>query len=221
MSVNSRFAELILALKSTGRLRTDVELAELLGTNKNGIGDMKKGRKSVKLSDLAKLKGHFHDLNTNWLMEGNGSMFETVGSIVAEPEVRYNSGIPLVSSRAIAGKGNFVASFANSDIIGRYIVPEWKGVDFLVRVSGKSMEPNYLSGDIIACRILIDQSMIQWNKAHLISTRDQGLIVKRLRPSKNSGHYLCVSDNIDFPPFEIDKKAISGIAIIVGLIRTE
>jgi phage repressor protein C with HTH and peptisase S24 domain len=34
----------------------------------------------------------------------------------------------------------------------RYVIPAFKGADFLIQVKGDSMQPTYYSGDLVACQ---------------------------------------------------------------------
>lgn len=130
-------------------------------------------------------------------------------------------GIPLVSQEAAAGFGSENFAITEQDIKDRYVIPDFNGIDFMIRVKGSSMYPKYSSGDIIACRKLTDRNFIQWNKPHLVATRDQGILVKRLKRSEKVGFLLAVSDNKDYDPFDIPENEITGIAIVVGVIRLE
>ncbi len=133
------------------------------------------------------------------------------------------NGIPLVSATAIGGFGNFEFSIQASDVKGTYVVPKFqdKKIDFMIEVTGSSMYPKYNSGDVVACRIIRESQFIQWNKVHVVATREQGILVKRLKPSANKDCILAVSDNRNYDPFEIPLAEIEGLALVVGVIRLE
>lgn len=83
------------------------------------------------------------------------------------------------------------------------------------------MYPKYSSGDVVACRIIRESNFIQWNKTYVVATKEQGMLCKRLKPSDKESHILAVSDNQEYPPFDIPQAEITGIALIVGVIRLE
>lgn len=91
----------------------------------------------------------------------------------------------------------------------------------MIEVEGSSMYPKYNSGDIVACTIIKESNFIQWNKAHVIATTEQGIIIKRINESQNIDSLIMVSDNASYAPFEVPKEEIIGIAIVVGVIRLE
>ena len=84
-----------------------------------------------------------------------------------------------------------------------------------------SMYPRFKSGDVIACTILHDAKYIQWNRCHVIATREQGILVKRIMPSEQEGCFKIVSDNKDFPPFDLPTEEITGLALVVGCVSLE
>lgn len=143
---------------------------------------------------------------------------------LAEIKTNYKAKpIPLVTEKAAAGFGSGYFSIAEKDVKEYYVVPKFRSchVDFMIEVSGLSMYPHYNPGDVIACTILNDRKFLQWNKCHVIATREQGIIVKRLMPSKREGYLTAVSDNKDYPPFDIPVEEITGIALVVGSVSLE
>lgn len=136
---------------------------------------------------------------------------------------RNPEAIPLVSVQAVGGFAGRDFSIQEHDIEGYYIIPKFRhlDVDFLIEVTGDSMMPRFFPGDIIACSIINNPRFIQWNKPYLIATREDGMIVKRLRRSEEPDCLLAVSDNEDYEPFDIPKSEIDGLARVVGVIHTE
>jgi phage repressor protein C with HTH and peptisase S24 domain len=175
--------------------------------------------KALSSETLATIVTMYSDVNTEWLLTGQGEMLKTEKE--HKPAKPAQGGIPLVAVEAIGGIGSADFKIAESDIVQTYIVPDFSDIHFMLRVKGNSMAPAYMSGDIVACRIIRNPSFIQWGKAHLIATREQGIIIKRLNPGQTDNTYICVSDNPDFSPFLIHHDDITGIALIVGFVRLD
>lgn len=55
----------------------------------------------------------------------------------------------------------------------------------------------------------------------MVATRSHGILVKRLHPAEEDNKLRMVSDNKDYPPFDVNKEEITGIALVVGVIRLE
>ncbi|MBP3377209.1 MAG: LexA family transcriptional regulator [Clostridia bacterium] len=152
-----------------------------------------------------------------------GSGMETMLEAFTETTKRTPGAIPLVSERAIGGFANEHFSIKERDVLAYYVIPKFRylGVDFMIEVFGDSMIPKFYPGDIIACSIINHSRYIEWNKCHLIATIDRGLIVKRLMPGSDEDCYKAISENKDYPPFDIPKDEITGMARIVGVIHLE
>ncbi|MEO9258567.1 MAG: S24 family peptidase [Crocinitomicaceae bacterium] len=178
---------------------------------------------------IADILSIYPDVNPTWLLTGNGKMlFNDItasGQLVAEPIVNYGSdkAIPLVNVNAVAGFGNSNFSVEERDVKEYYVIPKFKNkqIDFMIEVEGSSMYPKYNSGDIVACRIINENKFIQWNKTHVIATKDQGIIIKRLKQGSIDENLLMISDNESYDPFEVNKSDISGVALVIGVIRLE
>ncbi len=168
---------------------------------------------------------YYPEINIEWLLTGKGEMLKKdVPIYKGVPAVKSEEKqIPLVNVRVAAGFGNADFKISEQDVKAYYVIPKFKhrNIDFMIEVTGSSMYPKYNSGDVIACTIIKESSFIQWNKTHVIATQEQGLLVKRLKEGSDKNCLLAISDNESYPPFEIPKSEITGIALVVGVIRLE
>lgn len=174
-------------------------------------------------------------IDPSWLLTGQGNMLTPTESIQQNVESKHEAipimkgmpsdikPIPLVTEHAAAGFGNESFAIEDDDVKDYYVIPKFRfnHVDFMIEVSGLSMYPHFKSGDVIACTILHEAKYIQWNRCHVIATREQGILVKRIMPSENEECFKIVSDNKDFPPFDLPKEEITGIALVVGCVSLE
>ena len=179
------------------------------------IGYMSTIKENITIKTVDKICSVYPYLNKHWLLTGEGAMLKE------EPQINTTNMYPLVDFEAAAGFGSTGFQLKKEDIKDLYRVSDFQSIDFMIRVKGNSMYPKYSSGDIIACRILRETTFIEWNKPHLIDTTEHGLIVKRLRESKKENHVRAVSDNKDYAPFDIPHNEITGIAVVIGVIRLE
>ncbi len=173
---------------------------------------------------MAKFIAKYPNIELEWLITGREPMLkdqERKEVSIASIARTGCEGIPLVSMEVAAGFGSGDFAITDQDIEANYVVPDFNGIDFMIRVKGSSMYPKYSSGDIIACRKLNDSQFIQWNKCHVIATREQGLLVKRLKKGTSEERILAISDNKEYDPFEIPLAEVTGIAIVIGVIRLE
>lgn len=196
---------------------------------KRGFLDSDKLNQAVSDDHITKIIANYPEVSIEWLLTGNGPMLkpskdeQDVEMLACIPNNNKYRQIPFVEQSAIAGFGSADFSLSSQDVKSSYIIPKFKDckIDFMIEIRGSSMYPKYSSGDVIACTIIKESNFIQWNKVHLIATREQGLLVKRLKKASTPNKITAVSDNPDYDPFEIPKEEITGIALVVGVIRLE
>lgn len=151
---------------------------------------------------------------------GNSSTVTSTELPVATPATNPGEGIPLIPIDAMAGVLSGEQTVLEYEC-ERYVVPVFKGADFLIPVKGSSMYPKYSSGDIVACqRVPMTDLFFQWNKVYVIDTT-QGALIKRIKPGSDKDHVLIVSDNEKYDPFELPYSAIHAVALVIGVIRLE
>ena len=210
---------------------SDGKIAKFIATNS-----------SLKSDTLNAIMEKFPHLSIEWLITGQGEMLRSSDTPKHEgttKELRRNyeptssgrpvlkevkkGGLPLIPIDAVAGFNGWDESGISELDCARYDVPDFAAVhaDFLIRVSGSSMYPKYSSGDILACRKIVEVTFIQWGKIYVIDSQ-QGAMVKRLFPIEGDDeHVLCKSDNPNYLPFELPKDEIRSLSIVVGAIRLE
>ncbi|EKT3957662.1 LexA family transcriptional regulator [Flavobacterium psychrophilum] len=214
----------------------NINLSEIISnSNKLEFDKIEEDKKYNKNYNISDTKPNIHEneamnltqshatIGLNAKIKGNKSIMsgfsiEKVREL--DPLGNYEP-IPLVFHEAVAGFGGSAFSLQEHDIQAFYTVPDFKKIDFMIRINGSSMYPKYNSGDVIAVRVLHEKAFIQWNKVHLIATKEQGLLVKRLKKSTNDDNIICASDNKEYDAFEVPWKEIEGVALVIGVIRLE
>lgn len=174
---------------------------------------------------LSKIADNYPQLNLNWLITGKGSMIiSTQNKDSNELPIAHHTdskeGIPLIPINAMVGAFTEDQQIMEYEC-ERFIIPSFKGADFLIGVKGSSMYPRYNSGDIVACkRLNLQDIFFQWNKVYVLDT-DQGPLIKRIKPGTDKGHVTIVSDNKEYEPFELAIDHIYHVALVIGVIRVE
>lgn len=165
---------------------------------------------------LSKIFDAFPDIDINWILTGNST------STIHEPS-RNTQTDSLIDTRpripidASAGSLSIILESITEFQCERLpIIPRFPKYDFTIQVNGDSMEPEFLSGDEIACRFINEKSFIQWGKPHVLDTT-QGVVLKRIFERNKT--ILCRSDNPAYDDFEIPKEDILRIALVVGNVR--
>lgn len=199
---------------------------QMCGLSNAYVKNISKGIGADKLEKILKA---FPDLNREWLLTGEGEMLKhevpaiTTDATPNTPIARKanEGGIPLIPLDAIAGIANGNDTTILEYECERYVIPMFREADFLIPVKGSSMTPKYNSGDLVACkRLSLSDIFFQWNNVYVLST-DQGALIKRIRPTDDDVHILCVSDNKEYEPFVLHRSQIHSISLVVGVIRLE
>ncbi|MBE6338759.1 MAG: peptidase S24 [Lentimicrobiaceae bacterium] len=196
------------------------EFERLIGVSEGVINKTIARNTGLKAETIQKIVEKFPQISLNWILLGEGEMLKSDDKPVAKQTDNPNEGIPLIPVEAMAG-----ALTCDNTILeyecDRYVIPMFKGADFLIPVKGSSMYPKYSSGDIVACqRVDMNNLFFQWNKVYVIDT-NQGALIKRIKPGHDENHILIVSDNEKYDPFELPYSAIHAVALVIGVIRLE
>lgn len=96
------------------------------------------------------------------------------------------------------------------------VISAFPKYDFTIRITGKSMEPEYFAGDEVACLRVNEKQFLQWGRVHVLDTT-QGIVIKRIYDAGES--ILCRSYNSEFPDFSIPKENIRSYNLVVGSLR--
>ncbi len=214
----------------------------MIGSSDGKIAKFMTTNSSLKSDTLNKIMEVFPQLSIEWLIRGEGTMLKRqddpspvsprdnretterqLGENSSAMKPVVSGGLPLIPIDAVAGFNGWDESGVSELDCTCYDVPDFAAVhaDFLIRVSGSSMYPKYSSGDILACRKIVEVTFIQWGKIYVIDSR-QGAMVKRLFEIEDDpDRVLCVSDNEKYPPFKLPKDEIRSLSIVVGAIRLE
>lgn len=166
-------------------------------------------------------------IRKGWLVDGEGQKFKAPDEVldtipIESSRYKDKNMIPLIPTNAMAGSltGNDV-QIMPYDIETFFMLPTFAKSDFCIRVDGKSMEPTYQKGDIVACKYVpMTGIFFQWGKVYVLAT-DQGVLVKHIEKGSDNEHVKLISDNPEFKPFEVPVSGIYSVAIINGLIRVE
>lgn len=210
-------------------------LEKIIGASKGVLSRAISNGTDIQTKWIQLIVENYPHYSADWLLTGRGSMLKTdtmplMGDQDSPKEEddrpvaihtdNPKEGIPLIPINAMAG-----AMMGEQTVMEyeceRYVVPLFKGAEFLIPVKGSSMYPKYSSGDIVACkRIPMTDLFFQWNKVYVLDT-NQGALIKRIKKGSDADHILIVSDNKDYEPFELPIRCINNVAIVIGVIRLE
>lgn len=167
--------------------------------------------KSISTEKTIEFLLRFSDVSAEWLLLGEGDMIKTFNDnteLVTKPRIPYDA--------AAGSLTDMVDGVTECECERVPIVPAFPRYDFTIRVTGRSMEPYYFSGDEVACLRINESQFIQWGRVHVLDTT-QGVVIKRIYENGNS--IRCASFNPEYPDFNVPKEDIRSYNLVVGALR--
>lgn len=162
-------------------------------------------RRSVTPEKLQKIAQKYPELNTSWLLTGEGEMLKT--STEQTETTPYT--VPLIPISAQGGSFNdFVVSVRDSDC--EKVISPVRQVDFALTVTGDSMAPEFPGGSQVLVRKVNEKAFIEWGRVYVLDTCN-GTVIKKLNPGRDDDEVLCVSVNPDYQPFYVKLSDVYGL----------
>lgn len=174
---------------------------------------------SVNSDAIEKIVVKYPNLNLDWLFTGSGPMFldENEKAIGIKGEGDSVKTLPRIPYDAAAGSLTDAVDGVTELQCERVpVVAAFPKYDFTMRISGRSMEPYYYSGDEVACLRINEARFIQWGRVHVLDTT-QGVVIKRIYD--NGECIRCASFNPEYPDFNVPKEDIRSFNLVVGALR--
>ena len=169
---------------------------------------------SIRKSTVDRISNAFPDLNTNWLLTGEGEMIKSSCDGVSQNSSNTRPRIPYdAAAGTLTETVEGVAEYQCEQVPIIGVFPRY---DFTIRIVGRSMEPEYFAGDEVACLRVNEKRFLQWGRVHVLDTT-QGVVIKRIYD--NGDCIVCKSFNPEFPDFSIPKEDIRSYNLVVGSIR--
>lgn len=208
-------------IKSFYKLKGNADLARFLGVAPNTITNWY-GRKTF---DLDTIYTKCVDINFDWLLTGEGTMFRSEqkkAKMLETPSINQDySGAPYYNVDFIGGFDLMINDQTiNPDYYINYRPFNKEGI-LWCNLTGHSMEPELLSGDIIALKEL--NTPIQYLPAGEIYgiVTEEFRTVKRIRLSQREGYVRLIPSNKseEYGEQEIPIAMILKVYAVLGSIR--
>ncbi|PBI84710.1 hypothetical protein BSF41_40380 [Flavobacterium sp. ACN2] len=178
-----------------------------------------------------KILHYYPDLNSEWLLTGNGPMIkeENTSVVVMNSDrktvdsLHANQEIPLYDLEAVAGLRELFSSGEPQRILDTIKIPNLPKCDGAISVTGDSMYPLLKSGDIILYKETEFENIF-FGEMYLLSVKlndwEEYITVKYVQKSEQGQEYVkLVSQNSHHQPKDIHISKISALALIKASIR--
>ncbi|WP_125721722.1 S24 family peptidase [Flavobacterium ustbae] len=178
-----------------------------------------------------KILHHYPDLNSEWLLTGNGPMIkeETASVMIMNSDrktvdpIHVAQEIPLYDLEAVAGLRELFSSGEPQRILDTIKIPNLPKCDGAISVTGDSMYPLLKSGDIILYKETEFENIF-FGEMYLLSVKlndwEEYITVKYVQKSDQGQEFVkLVSQNSHHQPKDIHVSKISALALIKASIR--
>lgn len=198
--------------------RGATSFAKAIGVEQVTLSRYLNGSRSVSLEVVNAILNTFPEVSAEWLLRGcdvtNNVTNHVTNDVTNSEPIKT---LPRIPYDAAAGSLTDAVEGVTEYQCERIpVVAAFPKYDFTIRVSGRSMEPYYFSGDEVACLRINEARFIQWGRVHVLDTT-QGVIVKRIYDNGDS--IRCVSYNPEYADFNVPKEDIFSYNLVVGALR--
>lgn len=166
------------------------------------------------MSVINKIIEAFPELNTAWLLTGEGEMLNksNENKEKAEAPAAPSYTTYLLPMSAMGGSLTGFAAPGAELKDCELVVSPIEDVDFAITISGESMAPEFPSGSRILIKKVDPGLFIEWGKAYVLDTPN-GVIIKEVLRCAREGYITCHSINPDpkFADFDVPLSEVYGM----------
>ncbi len=182
-----------------------------VGLSNGAVSKMGDG---TRRSTLDKISTAFPELNTAWLLTGEGEMLNksNENKEKAEAPAAPSYTTYLLPMSAMGGSLTGFAAPGAELKDCELVVSPVEDVDFAITISGESMAPEFPSGSRILIKKVDPGLFIEWGKAYVLDTPN-GVIIKEVLRCAREGYVTCHSINPDpkFADFDVPLSEVYGM----------
>lgn len=181
-------------------------------------GAVSKMGNNTRRSTIDKISKSYPELNTNWLLTGEGCML--MNNLDTAPRKSFTEGVPYYNIDFIGG---FDIVLNDQTTKPEYLIDfkKYNEATCWCNVTGHSMEPEITHGDIIALKKIEDKSFLPLGEVYAIVTTNGMRTIKRLGPSTDPKCYTLVPTNKspEYGIQELPKNMIEHIFQVLGCMK--
>ncbi|MBC7642814.1 MAG: hypothetical protein H7174_10835 [Flavobacterium sp.] len=182
----------------------------------NGLIGKARNRGSLSQENISKILLKYENLDANWLMTGRGKMINE--NYIFNKNRKCLSIIPVEN---MINFHNDNENLSDNLLINRFLPSNISYSDFLIEIKNNINTQKYSIGDYLACKKLsLEDVFFQWNNICVLDTAF-GIWIKKIMKGKDEDHFLILSENQSYDPFEIHISEIKAIALVLGVVKLE
>ncbi|SFD44779.1 LexA family transcriptional regulator [Flavobacterium phragmitis] len=199
-----------------------------VGMSNGSFASQLKNNKTIGVDKLENILRKYTDVDPEWLLTGNGTMFKgqrlaAVNPFIAVEQEVGSRNIPLYNVHSISGIVDLFGENQNQVPVNYISIPEISECDGALYVAGDSMYPLLNNGDIVIFKkINTPENNIIWGEMYLVYVNNDGnefFLTRFLNKSKKESYIEFVSQNPNHQTVEFPVSSIKALALVKASIR--
>ena len=195
---------------------SQIEFSEKIGRGQPNVSEIMRGKRKISRGFLQDIQNAFPNLKKEWLMFGEGSMYE--GDEILDTSEQPNTR-PRIPKTMAEGNIDVFLKNHRSECQEKEVVAQFPDYEFTLILKNDRMSPKYQRGDELAFR---KTSIVEWGNDYLVDCVEGPKFKKIFEAKDEDGNKCvkCVSYNKkEYPDFMIPIDKIYGYYKCVGVIR--
>lgn len=205
------------------------EIAAALDVTQSAVSNQLNGRPFG--INAAKKWSKLFGFNINWLLTGDGPMFDKKRPTnvlkgdsheIMGPKHHYNDEIPVIPAWMFRAPNTdiYKAVMEDDSVETLPRVPHFSNHELFARCPGDAMSPKIRRGYLMALERLDKDATIINGEIYAVDTWNQGMIIRRILDNRD-GTWTCTPCDLDhFQPFDIDRSDVINVFKIIGILIT-
>ena len=192
---------------------TQQEVADILGIRQTNVSALLRGERNFG-KKMAERWSKAFGLRVNWLLTGEGSMFETDVNNINDTD-NTSTSTPLDKDDLVPIVPNGVTGIFDS----QPKVHQFPRYDFYFQCVTDAMRPEIFPGDLLGIRRLEPTAPLINGETYVFDTKSAGMQIRMLEEKEDG--YLATAHNDRYKDTFFPRSEIIRIFTIVGLVRVK
>ena len=164
---------------------SQIEFSEKIGRGQPNVSEIMRGKRKISRGFLQDIQNAFPNLKKEWLMFGEGSMYE--GDEISDSSEQPNTR-PRIPKTMAEGNIEMFLKKHRSECQEKEVVAQFPDYEFTLILKNDRMSPKYQRGDELAFR---KTSIVEWGNDYLVDCVE-GPKFKKIFEAKDEDGNKCV-----------------------------
>lgn len=199
---------------------SNVKFANAVGEKNNTTSNWINPERKIGLDVINKILQAIPNLDANWLLTGEGSMYKDNSNVEVEHmegDVPSNFKLLPLMNMDIAG-GSTNQEVDTAEYVMKYIpFVDARDGDIACPVTNNSMSPVYPPGTIVQIRrVEMWREYIEYGQVYVVDLKDGRRLIKQVRKSDSKNMFTLVSFNKEYDENDVSVDMIYSVWLVIA-----